>query len=311
VRGVIGACLTPFTANGRVDYPALQAEIEFMVPDVQAIAVAAVEAAEYTVLSLSDRKELLRTATEMVGGRVPVILGVSGPAVPDVVALAHYAAESGADAVQVLMPARPWGGQPSAEELVTYFSQVADAVSLPIVAYHNPAAGADPPVSAWIELADLPGIAYFKESSRDIAKISRLVEHIDLAGRAAYFTTMQPMLVTLLLGGSGATMPPPATRIAARVLAAVERGDIASAACWQRFFSVFPATWSSYGLVPVMKAAMRHFGVDIGVPAPPYMALLPEHDRQLGRFLRASGVLDGGTVSAQRLTAAIAELGPR
>ena len=67
IRGIIGACLTPFDVNDRIDYKALEKEIEFLVPDCDAITVAAVEAAEYTMLSRDERKEILKVATEMIG----------------------------------------------------------------------------------------------------------------------------------------------------------------------------------------------------------------------------------------------------
>ena len=57
ISGIIGACLTPFDAYDRVDYKALEKEIEFLLPDCDAITVAAVEAAEYTMLSRDERKE--------------------------------------------------------------------------------------------------------------------------------------------------------------------------------------------------------------------------------------------------------------
>ena len=79
IKGIIGACLTPFDDNDRVDYKALEKEIEFLVPDCDAVTIAAVEAAEYTMLSRDERKEVLRVATDMVNHRVPVILGCSSP----------------------------------------------------------------------------------------------------------------------------------------------------------------------------------------------------------------------------------------
>jgi len=45
ISGIIGACLTPFDGNDHIDYKALEKEIEFLVPDCDAITVAAVEAA--------------------------------------------------------------------------------------------------------------------------------------------------------------------------------------------------------------------------------------------------------------------------
>ena len=89
ISGIIGACLTPFDDNDHVDYKALEKEIEFLVTDCDAITVAAVEAAEYTMLSRDERKELLRIATEMIGKRVPVILGCSSPAPREVIELAE------------------------------------------------------------------------------------------------------------------------------------------------------------------------------------------------------------------------------
>ena len=45
VKGIIGACLTPFGEDDRVDYKALEREIDFLVADCDAVSIAAVEAA--------------------------------------------------------------------------------------------------------------------------------------------------------------------------------------------------------------------------------------------------------------------------
>ena len=95
IKGIIGAALTPFTDDGKVDYDALGREIEFLVADCDAVSVAAVEASEYTVLSLQDRKEVMRRATEIVNKRVPVILGASSHSIDTVLDLADHAAAVG------------------------------------------------------------------------------------------------------------------------------------------------------------------------------------------------------------------------
>lgn len=292
ITGVIGACLTPFERDGRVNFEALGREIDFLAADCDAISVAAVEAAEYSMLAPPERRELIREGIAMVGGRVPVIAGASSPSPRGVLELAEFAAAHGADLVQVLMPLRPWGGQPSTAELVRYFEEIATRSPLPIVAYHNPACGADPSIDAYIALARIPRVLYFKESSRDITKIGRIIAQMAAIGRGGYFTTMQPLLITLLLGGAGATMPPPGTRIAAQVVRAFRAGDLARAAAWARSFMVFPGAWPAYALPPVMKAAMRHFGIDLGDPAHPYAPVAAEHDKQIGEYLRRLGVLE-------------------
>jgi len=294
IKGIIGACLTPFGEDDRVNFEVLKREIDFIAADCDAISIAAVEAAEYTMLSREERRELLRIGTEMVDKRVPVILGVSSPSPREVIEMAEYAAKVGGDLVQVLMPLRPWGGQPTIAELMEFFIQVASASPLPVVAYHNPGPGADPPQDAFVRISEINNIRYFKESSRDITKISRLIEQIDLAGRGHYFTTMQPLLATLIMGGSGATMPPPGTRIGAQVVRAFREGNLERARYWQRCFALFPGKWAAYGLSPVMKSAMKHFGVDIGDPARPYAPVSPRDHAQIGQFLRQIGLLGEG-----------------
>jgi 4-hydroxy-tetrahydrodipicolinate synthase len=291
IKGIIGACLTPFTDDGAVDFDALAREIEFLVADCDAISVVAVEASEYTVITLEERKEVMKRATEMVNKRVPVILGASSHSIDTILELAEHAANVGGDLIQVLMPIRPWGGQPTIAELVQFFTEVSSASPLPLVAYHNPGPGADPPLDAFIRLSELNNVDYFKESSRDITKITRLIEQIELAGKAHYFTTMQPLLTTLVMGGSGATMPPPGTRIGARVVRAFREGDMERARYWQRCFTLFPGKWGAYGLPPIMKSALKHFGVDIGDPARPYSPVSPRDHVQIGQFLNQIGML--------------------
>ncbi|SRR5579884_629868 len=288
ISGIIGAALTPFNERGGVNFGALAREIDFLVEDVDGISVGAVEAAEYTMLGAGDRLELLRRGAEMVGGRKPLILGISSPSPTEALRLADAAAAAGADLAQVLMPLRPWGGQPTTGELVAYFSEIARRSPLPLVAYHNPGPGADPSIEAYVRLAEIDQIHYFKESSRDITKITRLIELIERSGKAHYFTTMQPLLMTLLMGGSGATMPPPGTRLAARVVRAFRAGDLQAAVEAQRVFSTFPGKWGGYGLPPVMKCAMRHLGIDLGAPAAPYEPVNAADDAAIGEVVRTN-----------------------
>jgi 4-hydroxy-tetrahydrodipicolinate synthase len=295
--GIIGACLTPFDGNGKVNLKALAREIDFIVQDADAISIGAVEAAEYTMLAPAERKALLRRGAELVEKRKPLILGTSSPTVRGSLELAEVAASAGADYVQVLMPLRPWGGQPTVAELVQYFIEIADRTPLPMVAYHNPGPGADPSIEALVRLSEIDQVHCFKESSRDITKITRLIELIDRSGNARYFTTMQPLLMTLLMGGSGGTMPPPGTRIGAEVVRAFRAGDLETARDWQRCYSTFPGKWASYGLPPVMKAAMRHLGIDLGEPHAPYAAVSPDHDAEIGEFLRSAGLRQSATAA--------------
>lgn len=297
--GLLVAPLTPFAADLSVDDKALQREIDYVIDHCGAsmVIAAGVEAQEYTYLTFEARKDLIRKTVEFVDGRRPVMVGISHPSFKVAVELAGFAASLGAAAVQVLAPLRAHGGPPSEADLVAYYEAISREVSLPIVLYLNPGPGADVSIPATIALAQLPKVQYIKESSRDLARVSRLIVEIDHAGHARYFTTMQMLLATLQLGGSGATMPPPAAEIAHRIVQAFVAGDHAKAAEIQLQFALFPSRWMHRGLTPTMKAAMRLIGLPVGDPYPPYAALDGRETAALADFLKS-------TVLAPRLAQA-------
>src|SRR5437667_9652292 len=104
IKGIIGACLTPFGDDDHVNYKALEKEIDFLVADCDAISIAAVEAAEYTMLSRDKRKELLRIGTEMVKLRALVLLGCSSQTSMEVIAMAVSTAKDRCIQHQASMP---------------------------------------------------------------------------------------------------------------------------------------------------------------------------------------------------------------
>jgi 4-hydroxy-tetrahydrodipicolinate synthase len=290
--GLIVAPLTPFTAGLDVDEPALRRQIDYAVRDCRAtmVVAAGVETQEYTYLGLEQRKALIRRTIECVDGRVPVMVGISHPSFRTAIELAHLAETLGAAAVQLLAPLRPFAGPPTQADLIAYFEAIARETRLPITLYLNPGPGADVSVPDTIALAKLPCVQLIKESSRDLARVSRLIVEIDRAGHARYFTTMQMLLATLQLGGSGATMPPPGSEIARHVIDAFVAGDHERAAALQLQFALFPSKWMHRGLAPVMKAAMNLIGVPAGDPYPPYGTLTDEEVTALAAVLRTTAL---------------------
>src|SRR6202051_3137205 len=79
--GLIVAPLTPFTADLAVDEAALRRQIDYVIDDCRAtmVVAAGVETQEYTYLSFEQRKALIHRTIEFVGGRVPVMVGISHP----------------------------------------------------------------------------------------------------------------------------------------------------------------------------------------------------------------------------------------
>ncbi len=291
--GLIVPPLTPFTEDLQVDEEALRAEIDYVVDECDAamVVAAGVETQEYTYLSMDQRKRLIRSTVEFVARRRPVAVGITHPSFRTAIELAHLAQDLGADAVQLLAPLRPFGGAPTQAELVAYFEAISREITLPIVLYLNPGPGADVSVPGTVELAKLDRVHFIKESSRDLSRVAQLVAKVDLAGHARYFTTVQMLLATLQLGGSGATMPPPAAELSARVIRAFVAGRHEEAARLQRQTALFPAGWMHRGLAPTLKAAMKILGRPLGEPYPPFGQFTAGERAELAQYLATTDLV--------------------
>ena len=243
--GLIVAPLTPFTADLKVDEPALRAPDRLRdqgLPRHHGGRRRRRDPGIHLSRSRPSARTLIRRTIELVDKRVPVMVGISHASFRTAIELAHYAERWGAAAVQLLAPLRPFAGPPTQADLIAYFEAIGRETELPITLYLNPGPGADVSIPDTIALAKLPQVQLIKESSRDLARVSRLIVEIDRAGHARYFTTMQMLLATLQLGGSGATMPPPGSEIARHVIDAfvaeglrARRGDCScSSRCSRR-----------------------------------------------------------------------------
>jgi 4-hydroxy-tetrahydrodipicolinate synthase len=300
IPGLIVAPLTPFTPDLQVNEPALQRQIDYIIGDCGAtmVVAAGVETQEYTYLGLEQRRTLIRRTIEFVDGRVPVMVGISHPSFKTAIELAHDAEKIGAAVVQLLAPLRPFAGQPTQADLVSYFEAIGRETRLPIALYLNPGPGADVSVADTVALAKLSCVQLIKESSRDLARVSRLIVEIDRAGHARYFTTMQMLLATLQLGGSGATMPPPGSELARHVIDAYLAKDYERAAELQLQFALFPSKWMHRGLAPAMKAAMNLIGITVGEPYPHYAPLSREELTDMAAVLKTTVLADRLSVTA-------------
>jgi 4-hydroxy-tetrahydrodipicolinate synthase len=195
----------------------------------------------------------------------------------------------------LLVPLRPFGGEPTTADMVAYFEAIARETSLPVLLYINPGPGANVSVAATVELSKLPFVKFVKESSRDLSRVGQLIMEVEKAGHAQYYTTMQMLLITLMLGGSGATMPPPGAELSNRIVQAFIAGQYEEAARLQSQFCVFPANWMQHGLTPTMKAAMDILGRSCGDPFPPYAPLQAEAKKALSDYLKTTDFINKGT----------------
>ncbi len=136
-RGVIPAVTTQFNEDLSIDFENTRRVQDALVNDGVHGLIVMGTCGENNSLDPDEKRAILKGAVEVVGGRVPVITGVSEFDTRRAVAYARDAEKAGADGL-MLLPAMVYVPKP--EELVAHFKTVAEATSLPIMLYNNPPA---------------------------------------------------------------------------------------------------------------------------------------------------------------------------
>ncbi|TDF98831.1 dihydrodipicolinate synthase family protein [Paenibacillus piri] len=131
IKGINAINVTPFDSELEIDWPALQANITFLLDKgIEAIYPCG-NTGEFYALSVDEAKEVTRFVTNHVAKRSLVIAGV-GYDVKTACELARNAEACGADGLMVHQPIHPYL-LPAG--LIEYYTQIAASTKLPIILY--------------------------------------------------------------------------------------------------------------------------------------------------------------------------------
>ena len=175
LKGLGTALITPFDANGKVDYEALERLLETQLKgfvDYLVVLGTTGEAATMT----EDEKHAVRTfIREYVHGRLPLVLGVGGNNTAAVCESLRTIDLSGFAAI---LSVCPYYNKPNQEGLYQHFCKVAEASPIPVILYNVPGrTGVNllPETVMRIYEAHPDKIVGIKEASGNIAQIKDLI----------------------------------------------------------------------------------------------------------------------------------------
>ncbi|WP_261512297.1 dihydrodipicolinate synthase family protein [Chryseobacterium paludis] len=199
-KGIYPAVLTPFTKEGDIDFEMFAKNTEAQIKAGVHGIILGGTLGEASVLETEEKFELLKYAKDITAGRIPVILNLSENTTKNATNFAKKAKEIGADGLMLLPPMRY---KADSREVVEYFKAVAMATDLPILIYNNPVDyGIYVTLDMFEELIAYPTIQAVKESTRDLANVTRMInrfgKRIKILGGVDTIC-----LETLMLGADG------------------------------------------------------------------------------------------------------------
>jgi dihydrodipicolinate synthase/N-acetylneuraminate lyase len=199
-KGVFPAATTQFGADLSIDIGETQRVQDALVRAGVHGMIVMGTVGENNSLSADEKRQVLAAAREAVGGRVPIIAGVSELTTDRAAEFARDAERLGADGLMVL-PAMVY--VPTEDELVEHFRTVARASGLPVMLYNNPPAyRVSIGFGALEKLAGVETIVALKESSPDTRRFTDL--HNAFGDRFTLFAGLDDVaLEGLMLGAQG------------------------------------------------------------------------------------------------------------
>ncbi len=165
-KGIFIIPCTPFTMNDRgvlvVDEASLQRLTDYVVRAGAHGIVMPQLASEFYTLSEAERRRMTEILVEVVGRRIPVVIGVQAVNTKLAVEFARHAEETGADGVIALPPYLPPGGE---DRIYRYFQAISDAIRIPIFIQNG-----GPPMGSSLRpdfiarlVREIPQMRYVKE----------------------------------------------------------------------------------------------------------------------------------------------------
>lgn len=276
LNGILTALATPFTADEQIDLPALRGLVEHTIAGGVDGVVACGSSAEFAAMSNRERRLVVETVIEQVGGRVPVVAQTGAVSTTEAIELSRHAQEAGAS---VLMVVAPYYEPLTLDETLRYLRAVAGSVDIPVMLYNLPGAtGVNLSPSVVGQLArEVDNIQYIKDTSADMSQLAQLVHHH--GDVVSSFVGWDSLLLSALTEGAAGAVAGTANAIPAELASirrAVQDGDQARArAEWSLVYPLVDAMLS-VPFIPAIKTALDAIGLPAGKLRGPLRDLDPE-----------------------------------
>ena len=187
---------------------------------------------EFPAMTLDQRMEVAETIIRLVAERVPVVIHVGTNALERTIELARHAEETGADAVYSIPP---YYFTLDDRGLITYFTELAEAINIPVHVYDIPSMTKVKFSPALLtEIGKHPRITAMKDSSEDVTRFQLLVQETGLdvfqGSEALQLASLSVGAAGCICGGAGAIFP----ELPVNLLKAFKQGDLEEALRIQR-----------------------------------------------------------------------------
>lgn len=200
LRGIIPPIITPMLDNDTIDVVGLENLLNRIVDGGVSGVFILGTTGEAQSLSYQVRRELIKHTCRIIDRRIHVLVGITDTSFSESLSLAKFADQHGAD---VLVVASPYYYTPGQDELIQYYTHLADRLPLPLFLYNMPSN-----VKVMIEpktvhiLSENPKIIGIKDSSANGTYFQKLIHLLKDKPDFSLFVGSEEMMAGALLMGA-------------------------------------------------------------------------------------------------------------
>ena len=285
------AIVTPFHADGSINYDKLEELIDFHCNNGTDSIVICGTTGESATMTEPEHVECIKKAVEFTKGRIPVVAGTGSNATHTAIELSKEAEAAGADGLLIVTP---YYNKCTQQGLAAHYTAIAKEVKTPIIMYSVASRTgvniAPETVASLVKNVD--NIVGVKEASGNISQIAKIMNLTD--GNIDLYSGNDDQIVPIMsLGGIGvisvlANVAPKETHdICAKYLA----GDVKGSAELQlRALPLVDALFSEVNPIPVKKA-MQLMGYEVGPLRMPLTELTEGNTEKLAKAMKNFGII--------------------
>ena len=289
-QGSFVALVTPFDAQGRVNFDKLAQLCKWHVAQGTAGIVALGTTGESSTMSHEEDEDVVRCVMETVGGRIPVIAGAGSNCTETALMKSLAYEKLGVDGLLLITP---YYNKANEKGMYRHFVEIADQVHTPIVLYNVPGrTGCSISEGVVKRLAGHPNVMGIKEASGNMSYACKIARY--LGPDFAMYSGNDDITVPILsIGGSGvisvlANILPQQTH---DMVMAYLSGDTAAATAAQlRYLELINSLFLEVNPIPV-KAALNMMGWEVGPCRMPLYEMSQGAAQRLRAALEEAGLL--------------------
>ena len=287
-KGVMPALVSPLDANEKINVPVLnQLLTDLLAKGADGFYLCGATG-EGIAIDPEQRMVLAEEAIKTVDGRKPCIVQVASGNFEDAIRLAKHAEKVGAAAISATPPLF---FSYDKDDVYNYYKKLADAVSIPMMIYYNPAAGFHINADIAVKMFEIDNVTAIKWTSSDYYQMMRLRDLTK--GEMNIINGPDEMLLMGLSAGADGGIGTTYNfmfDIIRGIYDNFMKGDLETAREYQTRAIRIISVLLSYKIIPAAKAVLEAQGYAVGNATFPMKRYTDAEKATIVEQMRAAGL---------------------